>query len=255
MKKACLFLLVLVLPWAGKATDVDSTAIRAGMLDGQLRLARQQQDTLATARALAALGTFHLFETKNDARVLSLARQLLAVATPTHDYLHLARAYEWLAILTFHQKTTNPAPLFNRAVAYARRANNWQVLTEVCQSSADVAIHYKNYARAEELLGQAMTACRTHDPDTWFMAGLDYCALLQTQHRAGAAQALARQLDQMRPRLRKTNGPFVYANDMARLATYLGHYQEAETLLLTGMATEQARPHPTHCTSTIITRT
>ena len=242
--KTVFLLLLILLPWAGRANIPDSTAIRAGLLEAQLRQARQQHNTPATAQALYTLGTFHLFETKNDAMVLATARQLLAVAIPARDSLHLARAYQLLAILQFHKKTSHPVGLLDQALVCAQRANHWQTLTEVCQVSADIAVYYKDYRRAEPLYHQAMAACAPHDPDTWLMTGLDYCLMLQIQGRAREAQALARKLDQMRPRLRKTNGPFVYANDMARLATYLGQYDRAETLLLAGLAAEQARPRP-----------
>ncbi len=213
-------------------------------LNESLRLAQQTRDPFATARAMCRLGFTSHFYLRNESKTLEWCKAAIAVAKPRNDFRHLAEAFQLLSEVALHQRIGDSDGLRNRALGYAKKSNDWETLTETYNVFIAYYFRKKKYTELEKIIPQAMAACREHDFDAWFTLGLDYCTMLDAQGKTKEAEAFARRLDAEKHSLRKTKGDFIYINDLGQLATRLGRYDEAETLLLKGIGIENQKAKP-----------
>lgn len=213
-------------------------------LNESLRLAQQTRDSFATARAMCRLGYTCHFYLRNEAKTLEWCKAAIAVAKPRNDFRHLAQVFQLLSEVALHQRIGDSDELRNRALMYAKKANDWETLTETYNVFIAYYFRKKKYTELEKIIPQAMAACREHDLDVWFTLGLDYCSMLDAQGKTKEAEAFARRLDAEKHSLRKTKGDFIYINDLGQLATRLGRYDEAEALLLKGIDIENQKAKP-----------
>jgi len=209
-----------------------------------LTLARGSRDASAEARALTELAHIYLYVAKDETRALAWLEQARTLATRHADTLNLARCYLLLGVVALHQYDGQPEELFGKGFEYARRTSDWEVQYEIHVVWAEVLARRGDYALAIRYCRQAMELARRHSPDKWLTAGLDLCDLLDKAGRPLEALALARRLDLVKPHLQQWDGPFVYANDLAKLAMRLHQYDEAEAYVLRGIETERCLPRP-----------
>lgn len=215
-----------------------------------LALSRSTRDSVGMARALLQLGQTHLFNTKDEAKATNVLRQGLTIAKATNDNLHLAKIYQWLAVIAYHQHIGNGPELLAMARQHAQKSGSRMILAEVCETQYDYLrlMVPPDFRQMESVLQEAMTATYQYDMDHWFTFGLDYCALLERQNRTAEVRTLARRLASQTHTLQKKYGEFVYYNDLARLALKLTDYKRAETILRDGLAQERrsAKPDTLH---------
>jgi signal transduction histidine kinase len=213
-------------------------------LNQSLRLAQQTRDPFATARAMCRLGFTSHFYLRNEVKTLEWCKAAIAVAKPRNDFRHMAQAFVLLSEVGLHLRIGDSEELRNRALMYAKKANDWETLTETYNAFIAHYFRIKKYTELEKIIPLAMAACREHDRDIWFTLGLDYCNMLDALGKTREAEEFARRLDAEKHSLRKTTGDFIYTNDLGQLATRLGKYDEAEALLLKGIALENQKVKP-----------
>jgi signal transduction histidine kinase len=214
-------------------------------LEQSLRLARQQHDSVATARALCSLAYVSIYQFHDETRALGYIRQALAVARLRRDDYHLAVCYYLMAIIGEHQRDSNTRPLLDTALILAWKVRNQKALGDIFSFKASLTSLAKQPQQVAQHNLRAMHFYWPRYPDKWFTAALDRYEALETQGASGTeTRALAALLEARKRQLRQTDGAFVYRNDLARLAIFQKNYAEAETILLKGIADEKSRPHP-----------
>lgn len=214
-------------------------------LNQSLQLAQRSHDSTGMARAMYQIGFTNHFLSKEEAKAIQWLNQAITVAQATRNYAKLANCYQLLAIIAFQLRTGDWKGLLANALAHAQNANDWHTLNDLYSISYNLYLAGDDdYAYAEKAIRQAMVICRPHNLDLWFTNGLDYCDLLAKQGKQAQSLALARQLAQVKDKLPKTQGEFIYTNDVARLAKRLGNYADAERIVQQGIAYEQRQPKP-----------
>jgi signal transduction histidine kinase len=213
-------------------------------LHQSLRLAQRADHAVGQLRALCLLGNEYLYRLRDEGRALQYLTQARDLASRIHDDRHLAKSYQLLSIIAYHQRIGNPFELLAIALGYARKAGDWEVLCDIYDTGGDFYSLQNNFRKAETYCRLSMMTSAPHNLDRWVTAGLSYCDALEKEGKKAQALAVARQLDAAKNRLRQTDGPFVYANDMAQLAIKLKRYTEAETYLLNGLTIERRRARP-----------
>lgn len=214
------------------------------LLRQSLRLAQRARHAAGEARALCQLGHACVYLLRDEALALEYLNRAQDVAGRTRDFRHLALSYQLLSVVAQHQRMGDPLELLATAQRYARQANDWEVLCNGYEIGYDFHALRGNYQKAENHCRLSMAASAPHNLDRWLTSGLDCCTALEKRGKNAEALALARQLAAAKDRLRQTQGPFVYANDMAQLSIKLKRYAEAENYLLRGLALERQRPRP-----------
>lgn len=223
--------------------DLDSSFF---YLNQSLRTAQHARDSVSMAWAMCQLGRTHLFYSKKEGTAISWLKQALAIATPANNYACLGTCYSLLAIVSFHQYIGNADELLRRALAYAQKSRNDKIVADVYSMWYLVArrLNPTNFRQQQYLLKQAMAASQQSDPDFYVTVGLDYCEVLTKDGKHGEALSVARRLDAQTSRLQKTQGEFVYTCDMGRLLGFLKKYEQAEAMMVNGIAAERRRAHP-----------
>lgn len=214
------------------------------LLRQSLRLAQRARHTAGEVRALCQLGHACVYLLRDEALALEYLTRARDLASRINDFRHLALSYQLLAVVAQHQRMGDPFELLAIAQRYARQTNDWEILCNGYEIGSDFHALRGNYREAEAYSRLSMTTCAPHNLDRWLTAGLDCCTALEKQGKHAQALALARRLAAAKNQFRQTQGPFVYANDMAQLSTKLKHYDEAETYLLRGLALERQRSRP-----------
>ncbi len=215
-------------------------------LNQSLRTAQRVRDSVGMAWAMCQLGRTHLFYSKDEGAAIYWLRKALAIATPANNYACLGHCYSLLATVSYHQHIGNADELLRKALAYAQKSRNDKIVADVYGMWHLVArrLDPNNVRRQQYLLKQAMAASLQSDPDFYVTMGLDYCEVLTKNGKFGEALSMARRLDAQTSRLQKTQGEFVYTCDMGRLLGFLKKYEQAEAMMVNGIAAEKRRSHP-----------
>lgn len=206
-----------------------------------VQIAQLIHDPVATTRAMYQLGFTYMYASKDEAKAVGWFNRAIPIAKASNNYACLADCYRLLAICADHQRIGSPDELMNKAIRYAKKSNDWRVLMNTYQVGSVLTIVHENYVSAEKYVVLARTACGSHNLDNWFTCSLDLHDLLTVQGKKAEAQALARELSLVKDKLPKTDGEFVYTNDVAKLEKILKHYALAESILLKGIDSELKR--------------
>jgi signal transduction histidine kinase len=210
-------------------------------LNQSLQAAQRSQDPYAIARAMYRLSYTHLYLTRDDSQALKWANMGIAVAKPAKDYLHLAKIYLLLSILSTHQGTGSMEEMSKQSLLYAQKSNSWQVLGESYGLISDSYLTFKNYKQAEIMVEKAMRVFEKHDLDSWVTYGIDYADLLKKNGKPEQAKLIYQKLASMKDKLPKSQGEWIYLNDIAKVETELKNYTVAERLLLKGVTKEHQK--------------
>lgn len=213
-------------------------------LTKSIQIAQRIHDPVATTRAMYRLGQTYMFTLKDEGKAVDWFNKAIVLAKADNNNACLADCYRLLAVCADHQRIGNTEELMGKAVSYAKKSNNWRILTNTYQVCSGRYALRKNYPLAEKYSKLAMASCKPYNLDNWFTSGLDLHDLLSVQGKQVEALALARQLASFKDKLPKTDGEFVYINDVANLDRILKRYTEAETILLKGITAENQRTHP-----------
>lgn len=215
-------------------------------LNQALQLAQKSGNSFSISRAMYQLGWANFYVQKDEAKASYYLQKTIQRAKSDNDYLHLSNAYRILAVIALHQHIGDAEEWLNQSVTYAKKSKNWRALTDAYGAQFDVLpqLSVQDFNRLSTILRHAMTACESYDPDLWLTLGLDYCDFLAENGKQAESLALAKKLASQTGKLKKSYGEFVYANDMALLATKLHQYNEAEKILLNAIAKENQQPKP-----------
>ncbi|MCX6214691.1 tetratricopeptide repeat-containing sensor histidine kinase [Spirosoma sp.] len=213
-------------------------------LNKSIQISQRIHDPVATARAMYRLGQTYIYTLKDEAKAVDWFNKAILLAKASNNNACLADCYRLLAVCADHQRIGNMEELIGKAVSYAKKSNDWRILTNTYQVYCDMYVAHKNYPLAEKYSRLAMASCKPYNLDNWFTSGLDLHDLLVVQGKQAQALVLASQLASLKDKLPKTDGEFVYVNDAAKLERILKHYTNAEAILLNGIIAENQRTHP-----------
>jgi signal transduction histidine kinase len=209
-----------------------------------LRIAERGHDSFGAARAMYWLADIHYFQYKDEARALYWLRKTVALAKSARDHLHLAKSFELLALVAMHQRIGSPQDLLTSALSEARKAGDWETLAHTYTSLSYLKESLNDYEAASAYTLQGMKLTKAHNLDMWFTYGLDYCELQEKRGQHAQAMSMAHKLDAEKKKLPRSEGLFVYTNDLARLALLLRSYNEAEAILTDGLKRENKLTKP-----------
>ncbi|AEI49659.1 tetratricopeptide repeat-containing sensor histidine kinase [Runella slithyformis] len=211
-------------------------------LTRSLQAAQRSRNAYATARTMYRLGYTHLYLTKDESKALEWVKKGIAVAKPTKDYVHLAKCFHLLAVISEHQRTGNFEDVSKQALQYARRSNDWQTLADSYTIYGDLLVKAKKYKQAEPLYKQGMAILEKHDFDLWFSRSIDVAESMKNNGKPEQARLIFRKLASMKGKLTEsTRQQWFYLNDEAKLERALKNYAEAERLLMEGIGLEQQK--------------
>jgi signal transduction histidine kinase len=215
-------------------------------LNQALQLAQKSGNSVSITRAMCQLGKANLYVQKDESKASYYLQKTIQRAKSDNDYLHLSNAYRMLAVIAIHQHIGDAEEWVNQSVTYAKKSKNWRALTDAydAQFQILVLLGVQDFNRLSTILRYSMTVCESYDPDHWLTVGLDYCDFLAQNGKQAESLALAQKIASQTGKLKKSYGEFVYANDMARLATKLHQYNEAEKILLNAIAKKIQQPKP-----------
>ncbi|AFK04617.1 histidine kinase [Emticicia oligotrophica DSM 17448] len=191
-------------------------------------LAKKIKNLYFVAQAMYGLGYINIYYVKDDKVALEWLTKGIDAAKACNSYLYLARCYQLTGIIAGHQNTGNPGELYQKALEYASKSNDWKIQHDIRAILFNFLVGKKEFAKGEVYLREALEISRKNDIDQWFSGVLDYCDLLESQKRMKEANSFYKKLSDARPLLKKTKGLFVYMNDVGRFETKLKRYKEAE---------------------------
>jgi signal transduction histidine kinase len=211
-------------------------------INQSLQLSKRTNNLNGIVRAMYGLGYMNMYYIKDETKALEWFNKCIAIANKTNNYLYLARSYLIIGIISDNQQIGNSLEIYNKALFFAKKANNWSAKNDVF---AILSVHYyslRKYNEAERYVKLALQESQKHDLDVWFSNGLDYCELLLFQKKDSQAIAFAKKMETQKQRLKKSLGEFVYLNDIGRLETILKNYSAAEKTYLRSLSIEKANP-------------
>ncbi|WP_188764835.1 ATP-binding protein [Emticicia aquatilis] len=204
-----------------------------------LEIAKRANNKKYVARAMYKLGYMNMYYTKDETKALEWFNKSISVAKPINDYYSLARCYQIMGIISLHQGIGSPIELFYKAIEFAKKDNDWRSLNNAYAVLSNYYFSTQDYDEALKFTELAMQSSQKNDIDEWFDDGLDYCDILLVQGKKTQAFTLAKKLEVVKPQLKKTEGEFVYLNNIGRLAIILKKYSEAEMLFLRSLESER----------------
>jgi signal transduction histidine kinase len=219
-------------------TNVDSCLY---FLSQSLEVAQRSRDAFATARAMFRLSHTYLYLSKDESKALEWANKCIAIAKPAKDYIHLAKCFQSLAVISAHQGIGNAEELAKQMALYAEKSNDWLVIADAYATASGIYISTKNYKQAEVAAKKRMAIVKNHDLDLWLSTGVDYLKLLQKNNKPRLAKKVGQQLAAMKGQLQQSQGEWIYLNDMANIETISENYTEAERLLFLGIDKEKQK--------------
>ncbi len=208
-------------------------------LNQSLVVAQKSKNQKLVAQAIHGLGFYYLYYEKDETKAVEWFKKSIEVAKKNNDNLNLAKNYHRLGIIALHQGIGDPMELYKIALSYAKKANDWKVLSDSYEIISGYLKGINKYVQAEEASLSALEIARKHDIDSWFTTGLDYCDLLELQGKQSQATAFYKQLNAAKNKLKKNKGYFVYMNDVGSLETKLKNYTVAESLFLKVLEVEK----------------
>lgn len=210
-------------------------------LNQSWRIAKRACDSVGMTRVFCQLSYNNLYYLKDESKALIWANKALVIARLKRNHLYMAQSFGILAVIALHQRIGNSRELLDTALFHAQQSKNPEIIGNHYAVKAGLALQQKQYTQATSLIQKSMEVFESYNTDMWFTAALDYHDILAEQGKHEQMQLIAHKLSLAKVKLQKTDGEFVYNNDVARLAIILKHYSEAESILLNGIQTEYKR--------------
>ena len=203
-----------------------------------LEIAQRNQDLKSMAQTMNRLGYTYLYSFNNDAKALEWLNKSNEIAKKTENNFILAQNYQYISLVAFHQKIGNPIELVKTAIDYAQKTDDWRILVDCYEVSEVFYSDAKDFGKLEETFAKLLQITQKHDLDKWFTNGLDYCDLLKKQGKLTQADSFYQLLDANKSKLKRTQGDFVYFNDVGTLEMKIKNYVAAEKNFLKALQTE-----------------
>lgn len=210
-------------------------------INQSLQLSKSANNPKGIARAMYGIGYMNMYYSKDETKALEWFNKCITIANKSNYYLYLARSYHILGIISEHQRIGNPFEIYNKALFYAKKSEDWRAIDDIYSILSLYFYSLRKFEEAEKYIVLAMESSQKYDFDVWFSNGLDYCSLLLVQKKNAQAIAVAKKMEIVKPKLKKSKGEFVYLNDIGRLETILKNYSEAEKIYLESLAIEKAK--------------
>lgn len=210
-------------------------------INQSLQLSKSTNNQKGIARAMYGIGYMNMYYSKDETKALEWFNSCIAVANKANYYLYLAQSYHILGIISEHQRIGNPLEIYNKALFYAKKSEDWRAIGDIYSILSLYFSSQRKFDEAEKYNILAIELSQKYDIDVWFSNSLDYCSLLLVQKKNAQAIVVAQKMVVVRPKLKKSKGEFVYLNDIGRLETILKNYSEAEKIYLQSLAIEKAK--------------
>lgn len=219
-----------------------------------LAIARHENNNQAIAQAMFRIGYTYTIFVRNDAQAIEWLNKAIEVAKKSNDNLNLARSYQHLGLIATYQQAQNAEALLTKALDYAKVSKDWQVLATTYDILNDFYSKKKRYKEAEIVIYNAFIISEQYSIDDWLSQGLEYMDILQAQNKQDSAYRFSQRFTNVTGKLKKSKGDFVYHIYVARLETWLKHYDKADTLFQQAIALEKAKVKPDSFRLSIIYR-
>ena len=215
-------------------------------LNRSLQIAQKLKDKKATVRSLQKIAYLYVYYFHDDEKALAYIQSAISMATPINDYIGLARCYEILTVITWHQKENRTDGMIDKAIEYAGKSGDWKIRSDMYNLQSYFHLIAKRYKQAEEGILKAIQISKPFSTKRWLSFTLDYCDVLASQGKSKQVEMVCRNMESALQNLEinSSEKDYVYFNDIARLQTKLKNYSKAEQIYLDILTDERLKSKP-----------
>lgn len=208
-----------------------------------LRAAQRINDAQRIAQAMYRLGHVYMYILSDETKALEWMRKCVSVAKQVSDNVLLARCYGVMGVIADHQNLPQEE-LLRMALKYALKTDDWQTIAAAYNVLTVVYSKNQKYKEAEAIAYEMVKLCEKNSKARWIWACLDYCKLLEIMGKHREAQRYLKKVSSVGKVLLAKGGNKETIYPLAKLELELAHYENAEKLVLEGLAIEQAKTLP-----------